>query len=212
VTRRHRVVLVDDHVVIREALSSLLGAVDDIDVVDTAGDVETAVLAVESSQPDVVLLDLSLGTEDGLEVVRRLRLAGSEVGVLVLSAHDTAQHLRAALAAGATGYLVKTSTVDVLADGVRAIAAGETVIGEEFVPKLLADATRRPAATSTEVTEREREVLALVADGMGNREIGERLGISSRTAQKHLENLYKKFDVHDRTQLVTKAFRSGLIG
>jgi DNA-binding NarL/FixJ family response regulator len=120
--------------------------------------------------------------------------------------------IREALAAGATGYLVKTSGVDVLAQGVRDIAAGETVIGEEFVPRLLADAVRGPAPARTDMTDRERQVLALVAEGLGNREVGDQLGISSRTAQKHLENLFRKFDVHDRTELVTKAFRAGLIG
>lgn len=209
--RRHRVVLVDDHVVVREGLRSLLGEVDDIEVVETAGTVEAALLAVERATPDVLLLDLTLGEEDGLDVVRRLREGGNGVGVLVLSAHDTAQHLRDALAAGASGYLVKTSTVEVLAGGVRGISRGETVIGEEFVSKLLAGA-RAGAPHHSEMTERERQVLALVAEGLGNREVGEQLGIAGRTAQKHLENLFRKFDVHDRTELVTKAFRAGLIG
>ncbi len=210
--RRYRVIVVDDHVLVREGLRSILDDTDDLEVVATAGTVDDALSAVERAAPDVLLLDLALGEEDGLDVVRRLRAGGSGVGVLVLSAHDTPQHLREALAAGASGYLVKSSTVEVLAGGVRGIAAGETVIGEEFVPKLLADASHRTASGRPEITDREREVLALVAEGLGNRAIGEQLGIASRTAQKHVENLFRKFAVHDRTQLVTKAFRAGLIG
>ena len=122
------------------------------------------------------------------------------------------RHLREALAAGADGYLLKSVAGADLAAGIRNAVAGETVIGQEFVPKLLEDAQRGVPMGQPDVTKREQEVLELVAEGMANREIAEQLGISARTAQKHLENLFKKFSVHDRTELVAHAFRRGLLG
>lgn len=207
-----RAVLVDDHLLVRQGLRSLLERVHDIDIVGEAGTVEDAVCLVQREQPHIVLLDLMLGDEDGTEVARRLRAGGSDVRILMLSVHDTSRHLRDALAAGADGYLLKSVGGDVLADGIRAAVAGETVIGHEFVPKLLEDARRGPVADDSTLTEREREVLELVAEGFANREVAERLGISTRTAQKHVENLFRKVGAHDRTELVTKAFRRGLLG
>jgi DNA-binding NarL/FixJ family response regulator len=207
-----RVVLVDDHDLVREGLRSVLRHHDDIEVVGeaaTANDAEQLVLSV---QPDLVLLDLRLGDADGMAVARRLRDEGFESKILVLSIHDTSRHLREALAAGADGYLLKSVSGSALADGIRKAVAGDTVIGQEFVPKLLEDAARGGDFHRSEVTPREQEVLEFVADGLSNREIAERLGVSTRTAQKHIENLFKKFDVHDRTELVAHAFRRGLIG
>lgn len=212
VTERITVVIVEDHDLVREGLRSVLSRFDDIQVVGEAGAVEEALRAVEDAQPQLVLLDLRLGGEDGSEVARRLRAAGSAVRILVLSVHDTSRHLREALAAGADGYLLKSVTGSVLAEGIRGAVAGQTVIGQEFVPKLLEDASRGVPMGKAELTPREEEVLELVADGLSNREIAERLGISTRTAQKHLENLFKKLGVHDRTELVTHAFRRGMLG
>lgn len=206
------VVIVDDHDLVREGLRSLLSQYDDIVVAAEAANVEDAVSTVTQTRPDLVLLDLRLGDADGSEVARRLRGDGVDVKILVLSVHDTSQHLRDALAAGADGYLLKSVTGAALADGIRNAVAGETVIGHEFVPKLIADANRSGDAAQLTLTPREQEVLELVAAGLGNRAIAERLGMSARTAQKHLENLFKKVGVHDRTELVAAAFRSGLLG
>lgn len=207
------VVIVDDHDLVREGLRSLLSQYDDIEVAAEAANVEDAVSTVTEIRPDLVLLDLRLGDADGSEVARRLRGDGVPVKILVLSVHDTSQHLRDALAAGADGYLLKSVTGVALADGIRKAVAGQTVIGHEFVPKLIADANRGGGGSAQlTLTPREHEVLELVAAGLGNRAIAERLGMSARTAQKHLENLFKKVGVHDRTELVTAAFRSGLLG
>ena len=207
-----RIVIVDDHDLVREGLRSLLGQYDDIDVVGEAGTIETALETVERLKPDLLLLDLRLDGEDGAEVARRLRASGSRVRILVLSVHDTSRHLREALAAGADGYLLKSVSAAGLADGIRGAAAGQTVIGQEFVPKLLEDASRGVPLGTPELTPREQQVLELVAEGLANREIADKLGISTRTAQKHLENLFKKVGVHDRTELVTRAFRQGMLG
>ncbi len=211
-TETIRVVIVDDHSLVREGLQSLLGQSEDIDVVGEASTVEEAVAVVGESEPDLVLLDLRLGDEEGVEVARRLRASGSTVTIMMLSVHDTSRNLREALAAGADGYLLKSVAGADLAAGIRSAVAGETVIGQEFVPKLLEDAQRGVPMGRPDVTTREQEVLELVAEGMGNRQIAEQLGISARTAQKHLENLFKKFEVHDRTELVAHAFRRGLLG
>lgn len=211
-TERIRLVLVDDHSLVREGLRGLLGKYDDLEVVGEAGRVDEAVALITDTAPDLVLLDLSLGEEEGVEVARRLRAQGSGVTILMLSVHDTSRHLREALAAGADGYLLKSVDADELAGGIRKAVAGETVIGQEFVPKLLEDAQRGVPMGQPDVTRREQEVLELVAEGLGNREIAVRLDISARTAQKHLENLFKKFSVHDRTELVAQAFRRGLLG
>lgn len=206
------IVLVEDHDLVREGLRTILSLQGDLDVVGEASTVSAALEAVERTDPDLVLLDLRLGAEDGADVARQLRQAGSEVRILVLSVHDTSRHLREALAAGADGYLLKSVSGDVLAEGIRNAAQGETVIGHEFVPKLLEDASRGMPMGQPDLTSREQQILELVAEGMANRQIAEQLGISARTAQKHLENLFKKLHVHDRTELVTQAFRRGLLG
>lgn len=208
-----RVVIIDDHSLVREGLRSLLQQHEDLAVVGEAGTVTEALSVVEETQPDLVLLDLRLGGgEEGIDVARGLRERGSTVTILMLSIHDSSRNLREALAAGADGYLLKSVAGPDLAVGIRKAVAGETVIGQEFVPKLLEDAQRGMSLGTPDVTKREQEVLELLADGMGNREIAEQLGISARTAQKHLENLFKKFNVHDRTELVAHAFRRGLLG
>jgi DNA-binding NarL/FixJ family response regulator len=207
-----RVVIVDDHDLVREGLRSVLGQHDDIDVVGEAANAKDALEVVVGSRPDLVLLDLRLGDSDGIEVARQLRGAGVKAKILVLSIHDTSRHLRDALAAGADDYLLKSVSGGALTEGIRKAVAGETVIGQEFVPKLLEDAARGGDVRRGEITAREYEVLELVAQGRANREVAGRLGISTRTAQKHIENLFKKFDVHDRTELAANAFRRGLIG
>lgn len=207
-TAATEVVIVDDHDLVREGLRSLLGRYDDIAVVGEAGSVDDALTVVHSTDPDLVLLDLGLGDEDGAEVARRLRSTGVGVRILVLSSHDTTDALRRALAAGVDGYLLKSVSAAGLADGIRAAAAGRTVIGEEFLPKLLADVAGGGPVT---LTGREHEVLGMVAEGLGNRDLAARLGISPRTAQKHVENLFRKLDVHDRGNLVAQATRRGLL-
>ncbi len=211
-TKPIRVVLVDDHDLVREGLRSVLANHDDIDIVGEAATVDEAVSKVLADHPDLVLLDLRLGDADGIEVARQVRQGGYDGKILVLSIHDTSRHLRDALAAGADGYLLKSVSGNALAQGIRGAVAGDTVIGQEFVPKLLEDAARGVNVQRSEITAREFEVLELVAAGLANREIAERLDISTRTAQKHVENLFKKFNVHDRTELVAHAFRRGLIG
>ena len=207
-----RVVLVDDHDLVREGLARLLAAVDeDLAVVGEAGGVVEALEVVAATEPDIVLLDLRLGEGSGLEVAQQLRAAGNRVAILVLSAQTSASSLRAALAAGADGFLLKSISGAELAEGIRRCVAGETVIGEEFVPKLLDSLGRGVGVGQAELTDREREVLELVAAGSSNTEIAECLEVSVRTVQKHVQHLLGKLDAGDRAELVSQAYRRELL-
>lgn len=205
-----RVVLVDDHVLVRQGLRSLLESTGRVAVVGEAGSAREAVEVVVRTRPDVVLLDLRLGQEDGLEVAEVCRERAPEVRILVVSADGSSPQLRAALAAGADGYLLKGVTAPELVDGLRKAARGETVIDPSFVPALLADIADG-AVEGRSLTVREMEVLSLVADGHTAQTVARRLEITQRTVQKHLENMYRKLEVSSRAELVQTAFRRGLL-
>lgn len=206
-----RIVLVDDHALVREGLRSVLGAFEDLEIVAEADNIDAAVKAVVTHQPDVVLLDLQLHDEDGAEVVRALAERDVEVAVLVLSVHDDASRLRSVLRAGARGYLLKSARPDELARAIRQVASGRWMIGDELLGLLIESFIGVTPVGVPPVTPREREVLDLLAEGLANRAVAERLGISTRTAQKHVENLFKKFNVHERGALIELATRSGLL-
>jgi DNA-binding NarL/FixJ family response regulator len=209
--RTVRIVLVDDHALVREGLRSVLGHFDDLKIVAEADNAEAAVKAVAAHEPDVVVLDLQLHDQDGVEVMRALTAQGLDPAVLVLSVHDDPDRVRAVLRAGARGYLLKTVRPDALADGIRCAAARRWVIGEPFIGMLVDAFIGAIPLGVPPVTPREQQVLRLLAEGLPNRAVAERLGISTRTAQKHVENLFKKFNVHGRGELVVVAGRSGLL-
>jgi DNA-binding NarL/FixJ family response regulator len=206
-----RIVLVDDHALVREGLRSVLAGFDDMDVVAEADNIDAAIKAVVTHQPDVVLLDLQLNGEDGVDVVRALAARDTDVAVLVLSVHDEASRLRNVLRAGARGYLLKSARPEELARAIRQVAAGRWTIGDELLGVLIEAFIGAVPVGTPVVTPREREVLDLLAGGLANRAVAERLGISTRTAQKHVENLFKKFNVHERGALIELAGRSGLL-
>lgn len=204
-----RVLLVDDHVLVRQGLRSVLEGAGRVEVVGEAGSPGEALRLIESDEPDVVLLDLRLGDEDGIEVARHCRAQGTDVKILVVSAHGSSVELRAAMAAGAHGYLLKGVTAAQLVDGLRKVAAGETVIDVAFVPVLIGDVVT--GQETRPVTVREVEVLTLLADGWSSSRVARELGISPRTVQKHVEHLYQKLGASSRAELVQLAFRKGLL-
>lgn len=206
-----RIVLVDDHALVREGLRSVLSGFDDMDVVAEADNIDAAIKTVVTHQPDVVLLDLQLNDEDGVDVVRALAARDMHVAVLVLSVHDDAARLRNVLRAGARGYLLKSARPEELARAIRQVAAGRWTLGDEMLGVLIEAFIGTAPVGVPAVTPREREVLDLLAEGLANRAVAERLGISTRTAQKHVENLFKKFNVHERGALIELASRSGLL-
>ncbi|HSK98328.1 MAG TPA: response regulator transcription factor [Euzebyales bacterium] len=206
-----RIVLVDDHALVREGLRSVLSVYDDLDIVAEADNPDAAMKAVLTHEPDVVLLDLQLHDADGADVVRALAARDVDVAILVLSVHDDARRLRAVLRGGARGYLLKSARPDELAAGIRRVAAGHWAIGDELLGMLVEAFIGTTPVGVPSVTPREREVLDLLAEGLANRAVAERLGISTRTAQKHVENLFKKFNVHERAELIGIADRAGLL-
>lgn len=210
-SRPLRVVLVDDHALVRHGLRSLLEATGVIEVSGEAGSPAEALEVVRMAVPDVVMLDLRLGEEDGLEVAQACRAMLPAVKILVVSAHGSSQQLRSALAAGADGYLLKGVTAPELVDGLRRIARGETVIDPSFVPTLLEGMHGVGAGADELLTLREMELLALVADGLTAQAAARKLAISVRTVQKHLENMHRKLGVTSRVELVQQAFRRGLL-
>ena len=208
-SRSLRVVLVDDHALIRQGLRSLLDAAAGVEVSGEAGGLADALDVIQRSHPDVVLLDLRLGEEDGLELARTCRETVADVRILMLSAYGNSQQLHDAFAAGADGYLMKGATATELVDGLQRTARGETVIDPSLIPMLVE--SMQSGGGSELLTVRESELLGMIADGQTPQGAAKTLGISLRTVQKHLENMYRKLGVASRAELVQQAFRRGLL-
>jgi DNA-binding NarL/FixJ family response regulator len=202
-----RVVVVDDHAVVRRGLGTLLAAFDDVQVVGEAADGDEAVRVVESSRPDVVLMDLQMPGVDGVEATRRIVSAGLG-DVLVLTSYSDSERIVAALDAGAVGYLLKDADPDDVVAGVRAVARGESPIDPRAARHLLG--ARTPSTTVRDLSPREREVLALVREGLANKQVARRLGITERTVKAHLTSIFARIGVTDRTQAALWAERQGL--
>jgi len=202
-----KVVLVDDHATVRRGLEQLLAAVDDIEVVGTAGNGDQAVEEVLRIRPDVVLMDLQMPGMDGVSATRAIVDASIGVQVLVLTSFSDAARIVAALDAGAVGYLLKDAEPDDVLDGIRAVSRGESPLHPRAARQLL---EARAQAAPPRLTSRETEVLTLVRKGLSNKQIGRRLGISERTVKAHLTSVYQRIGVADRTQAALWAQRADL--
>jgi len=199
-----RLLIVDDHPVVRDGLSGMLAADPEFEVVGAAADGAAAVQQAEVFRPDVILMDLQMPGVGGLEAIRELAARGNPARVLVLTTYDTDSHVVPAIAAGATGYLLKAAPRDDLLRAVRAAAAGHAVLAPT-VADVLAN------HTPDLLTPRELEVLQLVAAGNTNRDTAAHLFISEATVKTHLINIYAKLGVPDRASAVAEAFRRGLL-
>jgi DNA-binding NarL/FixJ family response regulator len=206
-----RVVIADDHAVVREGLVRLLGATPDIEVLGAARDGEEAVRLAEEHRPGVVLMDLSMPNVDGVEATRRIVSAGNGIEVVVLTSFSDREQILSALDAGAIGYLLKDAEPSVLIDGIRAAARGESPLDPKAARAVLAGRNRAPDA-GAELTAREREVLALVAEGLPNKLISRRLEISEKTVKAHLTSVFAALGVTDRTQAALWAREHGVVG
>lgn len=211
-----RVFLADDHLLLREGIRSLLEKVPDIDMVGEAGEGEEAVAKVGELLPDVVLMDITMPGMNGLEATVQIKQRNSDVKVLILTVHDSDQYLRGMLEAGASGYVVKTSTAGELVSAIRAVHQGDVYLYPSIARMLVEDYLKNSRAgserTSYEgLTAREREILMYIAEDKKNKEIADVLGISVRTVQAHRTNLMDKIGAHDRTELVKYAIRKGII-
>jgi len=210
-----RVVLADDHAVVRKGIREFLEEEGDITVVAEASDGDQAIALVAKHQPDVAVLDIQMPGVSGIEATRRIKAGYPEVPVLILTAYDDDPYIFALLQAGASGYILKTANSAELVQAVRAVHRGESALDPAVTQKVVQQLTTgRPLgaqATIETLTDREVEVLRLVAKGLTNKAIGQALGISDRTVQGHLANIYGKLHASSRTEAVTKALKQGWI-
>jgi DNA-binding NarL/FixJ family response regulator len=216
-----RIVLVDDHTLVREGIHSLLGLVEDLELVGEAASGREAIEVVEATRPDVLLLDMRMPEGDGLSVVTELSRRGCLPATLILTTFDDDEAAIEVVRAGARGFLLKDVTLSRLVAAVRALAAGETFIQPALTAraeKKLADAARpqhAPARSSPSagepISQREREVLRLMAAGYSNRDIARALFIAEGTVKNHVSNILTKMSVRDRTRAVLKAAEQGLL-
>jgi DNA-binding NarL/FixJ family response regulator len=207
-----RVLIADDHGVVREGLVRLLSTADDVEVVGTAGDGSEAVALYDEHQPDVVLMDLSMPEVDGTEATRRIVSSNPDASVVILTSFSDREQILAALDAGAIGYLLKDAGPAELIDGVRAAARGESPLHPKAARELLTqrDAPSGGAASDADLTAREREILELLARGLPNKRIALDLGISEKTVKAHVTSIFNSLGVTDRTQAALWAREHGI--
>ena len=203
-----RVVIADDHGVVRAGLAQLLATFPDVELVGSASNGEEAVSLSAARGPDVVLMDLEMPVLDGIEATRRIRAAQPDVAVVVLTSFSDRERILSALDAGAAGYLLKDAEPDALARAIEAAARGEAPLDPKAARALLS--ARRAASPADGLSGREREVLAMVAEGLPNKLIAQRLGISEKTVKTHLTSVFRQIGVTDRTQAALWAQRHGV--
>jgi DNA-binding NarL/FixJ family response regulator len=205
-----RVLIVDDHPVVRAGLVALVDAAEDLEVVGTASTGLEAVGAAAALGPDVVLMDLRMPDLDGDEATARIISANPSARVLILTTYESDDAILSAIEAGASGYLLKAAPEAELLAGVRAVAAGEVALAPG-VAALLVKRAAAPTGAAPALSVRELEVLRLVAQGLSNRQIGEKLFLGEATVKTHLLHAFAKLEVSDRTRAVTRAMELGLL-
>ncbi len=209
--QRIRVLLVDDHQVVRKGLRTFLEVQDDIEVVGEAADGDEGVRQAEQLRPDVILMDVKMPGTDGISALRLLREKQNAARVLVVTSFTEQRTVVPALRAGAAGYVYKDVDPDALAGAIRSVHAGHVLLQPEVADALLSrDETGGGAGRGGSLTDREREVLGLIADGRSNREIARALVLSEKTVKTHVSNILMKLDLADRTQAALWAVRNGM--
>lgn len=206
-----RVLLVDDHPIVRDGIRNLLAAAEGIRLVGETGSGKEALTLVQQLQPDVLLLDIELADLKGIEVARRLAAEGSPVRILALSSYDDNEYISELLASGTFGYLIKDEAPDSIVEAIRGVMRGEKGWVSRKVAAKLSQIIRGEARAATLLTDRERQVLQLVVDGKTNAEIAYALEISEKTVEKHLEGIFTKLDVSSRVEAAVLAVRQGLV-
>ena len=203
-----RVLIADDHGVVRDGLAGVIAAQPDLAVVGAVSNGAEEVESCRSTAPDVVLMDLEMPVLDGIEATRMIRAERPETAVLILTSFSDARRITAALGVGASGYLLKDASADDVVRGIRAAAAGGSPLDPHAARLLLA--AREAPDPLAGISPREREVFALLLDGLPNKLIAQRLGISDKTVKTHLTSIFRRIDVTDRVQAVLWAERHGL--
>ncbi len=213
---RTKVLIADDHAIVREGVRMILAKEPDIEVVGEAEDGRQALDLVEQRRPNVVIMDLSMPGMGGIEATKKVKKQHPAVNVLALTMHEDESYVFQLLRAGASGYVLKRAAAQDLVQAVRAAAKGEAFLYPSVARKVVEDYLKRVEAGEERerydgLTEREREILTLIAQGLGNQQIAEKLYISIKTVQTHRAHVLEKLGLHDRTELVRYAIRKGLI-
>lgn len=206
-----RVMLVDDHDVVRSGLSAFLAAFDDLEMVGEARDGQEAVRLCEQIQPDVILMDMVMPTMDGAAATRAIRQKFPDIQVIALTSFKEDELVHGALEAGAIGYLLKNVSVDELGHAIRAAHAGQPTLAPEAAQSLIHTSTHPASNLGHDLTDREKEVLVLMVEGLNNVEIAERLVVSRSTVRFHVSNILSKLQVTSRTEAVAVALKSHLV-
>jgi DNA-binding NarL/FixJ family response regulator len=209
-----RVLLADDHALVRAGIRALLTEIPDVEVVGEAGSGADALRLAETTHPDIVLLDIAMPGLGGLEVARRLLADQPAVRVLILSMHNSEEYVIRAINAGCSGYLMKGSSSAELAAAIRAVAAGKTYLSSAIPKQSLIEYVERTGAVADPIdvlTPRQREILQLVAEGHTSKQIAQRLSLSFKTVEAHRAQIMQRLDVHDLAGLVRFAMRVGLV-
>jgi two-component system response regulator NreC len=213
-----RILIADDHTLVRQGIRLLLETQPDLQVIGEASDGAQVVQLALELHPDVVIMDLAMPNMDGLAATREIKRVLPATQILALTMHEGDDYFFKILAAGAAGYVLKRAAANDLLAAVRSVAAGEVVLNPSLVKKLVADYVGRTRTDEREartansgLTQREQEVLTLIAEGLANREIAEKLGVSLSTVQTHNAHLIEKLNLRNRTELVKYALRHGLM-
>lgn len=210
-----RVIVVDDHPVVRSGLRALLNTLPDVDVVDEAENGQSAIEKAAQHAPDIVIMDVQMPVVDGIEATRQIVATNPNVGVLMLTMFEDDANVFAAVRAGARGYLLKGATPTEVANAIRAVNDGQVVFGAALATRIANYFSAQPASTTraedfAELTNREREVLAHLAAGASNNSTARQLGISTKTVANHVSNILMKLQMADRTQAIIRARSAGL--
>jgi two-component system response regulator NreC len=208
-----KILLVDDHAIMRDGIKALLSIYDDIEVVGEASEGRKAIEMARELNPDVVVMDISMPGMDGLEVTRRLTKRNPGMKVIILTQHDNREYILSAIKVGAAGYIPKKALGSDLISAIRAVHSGDSFLYPSAAKTLIDDYRKQAEQPDIyeSLTEREREILKLIAEGLTSREIANALYISQKTVQGHRTKIMEKLDLHNRTELIKYAIRKGLV-
>lgn len=208
-----KVMITDDHKMVREGIKQLLELNDSISVVGMASDGDECISVLESKKPDLLLLDINMPSKNGLEIIEEIKKLNFNVKIILLTVHNEVDYLLKAVEIGADGYVLKDSGSAELVNAIEIVMSGESYIQPDMIPMLNSKmiAKNSDKEKMKNLTKRELEVLVLVSEGMFNKEIADKLSISERTVKNHISSIFKKIDVADRTQAAVFAIRNNLI-